>query len=228
MSRGVSRFVPRHRALSLARGLVRRRELDPAAPEVRAYLKRLTRARAPRVGVARSRRAAGVTCAMRTPSQRPRRGTPGAFRPRQAAASRGLLCSSSSLLSTRSTRSWSTSSAARQDATSLGRVTMWTRTVGALCVVVPLTSVGLRCQPKRTTRTAAGDPLGTAAFGWTATTGRSGARSQSPCAHRAEVRQVAAYLVQTAVSLGARLATFDARVVTSAVPKAEGAVFVIP
>ena len=35
------------------------------------------------------------------------------------------------------------------------------------------------------------------------------------------------YLVQLAVSLGARLATFDARIVTSAVPNAEGSVFLI-
>lgn len=36
------------------------------------------------------------------------------------------------------------------------------------------------------------------------------------------------YLVRLAVSLGARLATFDARIVTSAVHAAEGAVFRIP
>jgi len=36
------------------------------------------------------------------------------------------------------------------------------------------------------------------------------------------------YLVQLAVSLDARLATFDARIVTTAVSHAEGAVFLIP
>lgn len=36
------------------------------------------------------------------------------------------------------------------------------------------------------------------------------------------------YLVQLAVSLGARLATFDTRIVTSAVSNADGAVFLIP
>jgi len=36
------------------------------------------------------------------------------------------------------------------------------------------------------------------------------------------------YLVRLAVSLGARLATFDARIVTTAVHDAEGAVFRIP
>ena len=36
------------------------------------------------------------------------------------------------------------------------------------------------------------------------------------------------YLVQLAVSLRAKLATFDARIVTSAIPNAEGAVFLIP
>jgi len=36
------------------------------------------------------------------------------------------------------------------------------------------------------------------------------------------------YLVRLAVSLGARLATFDARIVTTAVHDAEGAVFLVP
>ena len=36
------------------------------------------------------------------------------------------------------------------------------------------------------------------------------------------------YLVQLAVSLGARLATFDARIVTTAASNAEGAVILIP
>ncbi len=36
------------------------------------------------------------------------------------------------------------------------------------------------------------------------------------------------YLVRLAVSLGARLATFDRRIVTTAVPHAEGSVFLVP